>query len=49
MVGNELFKPLKIENDVFSIFLGQIPLTFLNDTPTEYIILNVQWYKNSKI
>ena len=28
-----VFKQLKIENGTFSIFLGQIPLTFLNDTP----------------
>ena len=41
----EKYKPLNIENVPFSIFLGQIPLTFLNDTPTECVILNVQRYK----
>jgi hypothetical protein len=38
------FKPLKIKNGTFSILLGQIPLTFLNDTPTGCAILNVQRY-----
>ena len=42
---NIFIKPWKIENVPFSIFLGQIPLTFLNDTPTECAILNVRRYK----
>jgi hypothetical protein len=44
-----MFKPLKIKNGTFSILLGQIPLTFLNDTPTECAILNVQRYKKLRI